>query len=123
MRLRSIVFPFVAGLLLQLQPAFAQPGAPAQGGFSFAVYGDSRTMMYLPPNEAQKDETIKLMAEMFSLVMPEKYAEEVVRNDVKLTYDPDTKELIQIVMPFMTRSEVMTLTVDRGGSPRRPSRT
>ena len=30
-------------------------------GFSFAAYGDSRTMMYLPPKEAQKEEAIKLM--------------------------------------------------------------
>jgi hypothetical protein len=88
--------------------------AKSEPGFSFAAYGDSRTMMYLPSEEAQKEETIKLLVEMFNLVMPEKYAEEVVKKDVKLTYDPATKELVQIVMPFMTRSEVMTLTVDKG---------
>lgn len=88
-----------------------QASGGAGSGLSFAVYGDSRTMMYLPPNESQKDEAIKLMVEMFNLVMPEKYAEEAVKKDVKLTYDPDTKELIQIVMPFMSRSEVMTCTV------------
>jgi calcineurin-like phosphoesterase family protein len=33
---------------------------------------------------------------------------------VKMSFDPVTKELIQVVMPFMTRSEVMTLTVDQG---------
>jgi Calcineurin-like phosphoesterase len=93
----------------------AKPASPPTGAaFSFAVYGDSRTMMYLPPKEAQKEETIKLMVEMFNLVMPEKIAAEVVQKDVKLTYDPATGELIQIVMPFMTRSEVMTLTVDNG---------
>jgi hypothetical protein len=59
------------------------------------VYGDSRTMMYLPPKEAQKEETIKLMVEMFNLVMPEKIAAEVVQKDVKLTYDPATGEVIQ----------------------------
>ena len=37
---------------------------------------------------------------MFGLVMPEKVAEEVVKKDVKLTFDPVTKELIQVVMPF-----------------------
>ena len=31
-----------------------------------------------------------------------------------MIFDPATKELIQIVMPFMTKSEVMTLTVDKG---------
>ena len=114
MRFQSVVLPFVAGLILQLQAAAAQQAAPAQSGFSFAAYGDSRTMMYLPPRLDQKEETIKLMVEMFNLVMPEKYAEAVVKKDVKLTYDPATGELVQIVMPFMTRSEVMTLTVDKG---------
>ena len=51
---------------------------------------------------------------MFGLVMPEKIAAEVVKKDVKMIFDPATKELIQIVMPFMTKSEVMTLTVDKG---------
>jgi hypothetical protein len=83
-------------------------------GFSFAAYGDSRTMMYLPPKVEQKEETTKLMVDMFNLVFPEKVAEEVVKKYVKLTYDPATGELVQIVMPFMTKSEVMTLTVDNG---------
>ncbi len=46
--------------------------------------------------------------------MPEKVAEELVKKDVKLIFDPVTKELIQVIMPFMTKSEVMTLTVDKG---------
>ena len=46
--------------------------------------------------------------------MPEKVAKEVVEKDVKLTFDPDTKELIQVVMPFESKSEVMTLTVEKG---------
>jgi predicted phosphohydrolase len=71
-------------------------------------------MMYLPGRSDQKEEATKLIVEMFDLVLPEKIAEEVVRKDVKLIYDPATKELVQIVMPFMTRSEVMTLTVDKG---------
>ncbi len=94
--------------------AAQQVARPADSGFSFAVYGDSRSMMYLPPKSDQKEEAIKLMVDMFELVMPEKYAEAVVRKDVKLIYDPATGELVQIVMPFMTRSEVMTLTVDKG---------
>src|SRR5262249_58165827 len=52
--------------------------------------------------------------DMFDLVLPEKVAAEVVKKDVKLIYDPATHELVQVVMPFMTRSEVMTLTVDKG---------
>jgi hypothetical protein len=82
--------------------------------FSFAVYGDSRSMMYLPYKSDQREEAIKLMVEIFALVLPEKVADEVVRKDVKLTYDPATDELVQIVMPFETKSEVTTLTVDKG---------
>ena len=35
--------------------------------------------------------------------MPEKVAEEMVKKDVKMTFDPVTKELIQLVMPFVTK--------------------
>ena len=45
------------------------PTAPPAAGFSFAAYGDSRTMMYLPPKDGQPDLT-KLFVEMFGLVLP-----------------------------------------------------
>ena len=90
------------------------PVASDRGGFSFAVYGDSRSMMYLPYKEAQKAEAQKLMVDMFSLAMPEKVSESVVQKHVKMTYDPTSRELVQVVMPFMTRSEVTTLRVDKG---------
>src|SRR5215813_11970561 len=100
---------------LQPQTAIAQQIGPrGNSAFSFAVYGDSRSMMYLPYKSDQREEAIKLMVDMFELVLPEKVAEEVVRKDVRLTYDPSTGELIQIVMPFETKSEVSTLTVDKG---------
>src|SRR4030095_15625325 len=54
------------------------------------------------------------MVEMFELVLPEKVAAEVVKKDVKLIYDPDTHELVEMVMPFDTRSEVTYLTIDKG---------
>jgi hypothetical protein len=38
----------------------------------------------------------KLFVEMFGLVMPEKVAEDVVAKYVKMTFDPDTKELVQV---------------------------
>jgi hypothetical protein len=88
--------------------------AKAESGFSFAVYGDSRSMMYLPYRKDQEAEARKLMVDMFSLVLPEKVSEETVKKHVKLTYDPTTNELIQIVMPFMTASEVSTLRLDKG---------
>ena len=85
----------------------------AGGGFSFAACGDSRPMMYLPYKDGKPD-LVKLFVEMFGLVMPERVAEEVVKRDVKMIFDPATKELIQIIMPFMTKTEVMTLSVDKG---------
>ncbi len=107
----------VLAMLSVLRPhtAIAQQRKPAAGSaFSFAVFGDSRSMMYLPYKSSQREEAIKLMVDMFDLVFPEKVAEAVVRRDVKLIYDPATDELAQIVMPFESKSEVATLTVDKG---------
>jgi Calcineurin-like phosphoesterase len=105
------VFPLVTGPV-----AAAEKGTAAKEtarGFSFVAVGDSRPMMYLPPKDSKPD-LVKLFVEMFGLVMPEKIAEEVVNKDVKMIFDPATKELITIIMPFMTKTEVMTLTVDKG---------
>jgi hypothetical protein len=85
-----------------------------RAGFSFAVYGDSRSMMYLPYKQDQEAEARQLMVDMFELVLPAKVAPEVVQKHVKLIYDPDTKELVQMVMPFNTASEVTTLKFDKG---------
>ena len=102
-------------ILLALQPrtTVAQQAASAGSGFSFAAYGDSRPMMYLPFKEGQP-EVQELFREMFGLVLPEKVAAEVVKKYVKATYDPVTKELIQIDMPFDTFSEHTRLSVDQG---------
>jgi predicted phosphohydrolase len=97
---------------LPLEVARAQTTS-ARAGFSFAVYGDSRPMMFLPSKEGDP-ELKQLFAEMFGLVMPDKIAEAVVKRDVKVTFDPVTHELIQVVMPFASKSEVMTLTIDKG---------
>ena len=91
-----------------------QVSQPADKGFSFAVYGDSRSMMYLPYKQAQEAEARKLMVDMFELVLPAKVAPEVVAKDVKLIYDPKTKELAEMIMPFDTASEVTTLKFDKG---------
>ena len=71
-------------------------------------------MMYLPPKSDQKAEAIKLMVDMFELVLPEKIAAAVVKKDVKLIYDPATGELVEAIMPFMTHTEVMRLSLDKG---------
>jgi len=85
-----------------------------KSGFSFDVYGDSRSMMYLPYKAAQEAEARKLMVDMFELVLPQKVADAVIQKYVKLIYDPSNHELIQVVMPFITKSEVTTLTLDKG---------
>jgi calcineurin-like phosphoesterase family protein len=105
----------MAGCTTQARPSVEKDsaGQPAKA-FSFAVYGDSRSMMYLPYSSDQEPEARQLMVDMFELVLPEHVAEAVVKKDVKLTYDPATKELVQMVMPFDTASEVTTLKLDKG---------
>jgi Calcineurin-like phosphoesterase len=113
----------VVGAITALLSAGCAKNAPADEsvktadegrGFSFAVYGDSRSMMYLPYKQDQEAEARQLMVDMFELVLPVKVAPKVVQKDVKLIYDPDTKELVQMVMPFDTASEVTTLKFDKG---------
>jgi hypothetical protein len=86
----------VTGALLPFAaPAFAQQLAqPTSSGFSFAAVGDTRPMMYLPYKEGQPDLN-KFFVEMWGLVMPEKVAEAVVAKDMKMIFDPVTKDLIK----------------------------
>ena len=86
--------------------------ASAPAAFSFDVYGDSRSMMYLPHRADQEAEARKLMVDIFELAVPPETADAMVQKYVKLTYDPTTKELVQMVMPYMTASEVTTLKFD-----------
>ncbi len=87
---------------------------PADSGFSFDVFGDSRSMMYLPYKQSEEAQARQLMVDLFDLVLPAKTSQAMVDKNVKLTYDPTTHELVQVVMPFATASEVTTLTVDKG---------
>jgi len=106
--------PAIAALSGSPQANGAHAQTPtASGGFSFAACGDSRPMMYLPYKDGHPD-LVRLFVEMFGLVMPERVAEEVVKRNVKMVFDPATKDLVQVIMPFMTKSEVMTLSVDQG---------
>jgi hypothetical protein len=119
-RRHDFIVASVATLTLTLGAgcATAQTTKPTgrfdDAAFSFAVYGDSRSMMYLPYKAEQEAEARDLMVDMFELVLPEKVADEVVKKDVKLIYDPNSHELVEMVMPFMTRSEVNYLTIDKG---------
>src|SRR5262249_48451375 len=98
-------------LLPVLQPRTAAAQQAAQGSnraFSFAVYGDSRSMMYLPYKSDQRDEAIKLMVDIFALVVPEKVAEDDVKRDVKRTSDAATPQLGQIGQPLAPNHAVDT---------------
>jgi hypothetical protein len=71
-------------------------------------------MMFMPYRDAEKADATNYMVDVFKLVFPEKIAKEVVAKDVKLIYDPTSGELTQIVIPFMTKTEVTTLKLDKG---------
>ena len=61
---------------LQSQTAIAQQTRRSgNSAFSFAVYGDSRSMMYLPYRSDQEKEARQLMVDMFELVLPSKVGE------------------------------------------------
>src|SRR5271165_2134867 len=83
MRVCSVLAGLAALFALLPFNAIAQQARPADGGFSFAVYGDSRSMMYLPYKADQEAEARQLMVDIFSLVLPEKVSEEMVKRDVK----------------------------------------
>src|SRR5690242_6989447 len=99
----AVLLALMTVFTLQPLTARAQQASGAdEKGFSFAVYGDSRSMMYLPYKQDEEPEARKLMVDMFELVLPAKVAPEMVAKDVKLIYDPSTKELVEMVMPFDT---------------------
>jgi hypothetical protein len=63
-RVSSCVAALVAAVLALALPAAAQQAPHPADGFSFAVYGDSRSMMYLPYRQDQEAEARKLMVDM-----------------------------------------------------------
>jgi hypothetical protein len=71
-------------------------------------------MMYLPYRQDQEADARALMTEMWSLQLAPKDAAEAVKKTVKFTYDPVTHEMVEMVMPFVSPSEVAYLTVDKG---------
>ena len=77
----SGLFALAGVLALQHAIANAQPvSRPADPGFSFAVYGDSRSMMYLPYKKEQEADARRLMIDMFELVLPEKVSKRSSRS-------------------------------------------
>ena len=81
---------FAVAVVLVLQPlcTMAQQAQPAAAGFSFAVYGDSRSMFYLPYRSDQEAEARQLMVQMFELVFPRNIAERVNEMSNSLTILP-----------------------------------
>ena len=75
-------------MMLAANARAQQPSAATESAFSFDVYGDSRSMMYLPYKKGQEADAKQLMVDMFELVLPAKVSQAVVDKDVKLTYDP-----------------------------------
>ncbi len=102
--------PLVANA--QAQTTTAQ--APVSIGRLFVRCGRRYPTDDVPPVEGGQPDLSKFFVEMFGLVMPEKVAEAVVAKDVKMIFDPVTKDLIKVVMPFTSKTEVMTLTVGKG---------
>jgi hypothetical protein len=85
-----------------------------EAAFSFAAYGDARTMIYVPYNQDQDAEARHCLAGMFNLVMPQKAAEDLVAKSIQMRYDPVTHDLTAIIEPYLSSSEVAHLRVDKG---------
>ena len=86
-------------------PARAQTQMTSAGkGFSFAAYGDSRPMMYLPVQGGESRISTSCSSKCSGWSCRRRSPQEVVKKDVKMIFDPATKELIQIVMPFRQRA-------------------
>src|SRR5262245_883006 len=108
-----VAFAGAAAAILLAGAVSTRSAGESPGGFSFAALGDSRPMMYLSYKQGQGELT-KLFVEMFGLVLPQRVAEAVVKRDVKMVFDPVSKDLIQIDMPLYTGSEHTRLTLRNG---------
>jgi hypothetical protein len=84
----AIALPSLLAGCPKTPPMASTAASASQRGFSFAVYGDSRTMMFLPYRAAEKAVATNYMVDVFKLAFPEKVAQEVVAKEVKLIYDP-----------------------------------
>ena len=84
-QLKPVAYAIVAALAMLVGNLQAQQAShPTDSGFTFAVYGDSRSMMYLPYKSDQEADARQLMVAMFSLVLPEKVAAEIIKQGCQL---------------------------------------
>ena len=88
--------------------------AQSDKGFTFVAYGDSRSMMYLPYTKAETAKIHSALVNIFTLILGERVAEEIVQKDVKLSFDPKTGALTIVEMPFLTKSEIARLSFQDG---------
>lgn len=110
--LRNVAAPL--GLAAALMLPHATPVQAQAESFSFVALGDSRPMMYLPYTKDDEDKVHAALVNIFSLILGEKVAEELIKKDSKITFDPDTGVLTQVEMPFLSKSEVARLSFDNG---------
>ena len=110
--MKKLVSVLIAALLL-VELAVAQSAKiTASSGFSFDVYGDSRSMLFLPYRQDQEAEARKYLADIYELALSEGAAADVANKDAKFIYDPSTHELLQIDAPLHDKR--VTLTFDKG---------
>ena len=114
-RFRTLAGATILALSAASAPIFGSDAfAQDSDSFSFVAYGDSRSMMYLPYKKADIEKIQGLVSQLFALILGEKIALELVQKDVKLTFDPDSEDLIGIEMPLYTKSEVARLSFRDG---------
>ena len=114
-RFWNFVCTTILALLVAAAPMFGnQAYAQDSHSFSFVAYGDSRSMMYLPYKKADTAKIQGLVSQLFALILGEKIALELVKKDVKLTFDPETEMLTDIEMPLYSKSEVARLSFRDG---------
>lgn len=114
-RFTTLAGAAILALSVAAAPIFGNSAyAQDAGRFSFVAYGDSRSMMYLPYKKAETEKIQGLVSQLFALILGENIALELVKKDVKLTFDAETEELIGIEMPHYTKSEVARLSFRDG---------
>lgn len=99
-------------LLLLAQVVLAQAPKALPSAFSFDVYGDSRSMLYLPYRQSQEAEARRYMADLYELMVSEKVATDIVNKNAKFIYGPTSHELLQIDAPI--HGKHVTLKFDKG---------
>ena len=112
----SFLFVFAAVLALQSRTATAQQVVhPTDTGFSFAVYGDSRSMFYLPYKSDQEAEARETDGSYVRAGVSRERSQRWWSKETSsssMTEKPTSWQ--EVIMPFDTKYEITTLTLDKG---------